>query len=72
MTEKLCSVAEINGKEIWNAIAFKEAEKALLFLEFHDALSGTVVESAEKSLIQYADYALHILNEMKHKAVFVF
>lgn len=70
MTEKICSVAELNGKKVWDNELFKEAERALLFFEFHDALSGTVVEKAENSLIYQADHALHLLQDMKHKAFF--
>lgn len=70
MTEKICAVAELTGKNVWNYSLFSEAERALLTLEFHDSLSGTMVESAEKDVLCLADYALNILSELRNKAFF--
>ncbi len=70
MTEKLCAAAELNGKNVWDSDAFSDAERALLTMEFHDSLSGTMVETAEKSVINHADHALYLLKELKQKAFF--
>lgn len=70
MTEKLCAAAELNGKKVWCDKDFAEAERALLTMEFHDSLSGTMVETAESSVLYHADHALHLLRNLKQKAFF--
>ena len=40
MTEKLCSVAKLNGADCWDEKAFAKAEEAMLYLEFHDTMGG--------------------------------
>ncbi len=69
-TEKMCTVAELNGKDVWNKEAFKEAEKMLLTVEFHDILGGTVAQNGEKTTLQYISHGLYILNELRDKAFF--
>ena len=48
-TEKLCSMAELNGLYAWNGEAFEKVEKSLAMLEFHDIASGTCAQDGEKS-----------------------
>ena len=69
-TEKLCSVAALNGLYEKNEQAFTEAEKALASLEFHDILSGTCCIDGEKSSLRKADYALELLQQEFNKAFF--
>ena len=68
--EKACSIASIRGDYKYNILSFREAEKALSSIEFHDVLSGTCTKDGEISSIRKADYALEILNEEFLKAYF--
>lgn len=54
-TEKLCSMAELNGLYAWNGEAFEKVEKSLAMLEFHDIASGTCAQDGEKSSLRKAD-----------------
>ena len=69
-TEKLCSMAELNGLYVWDKEAFHKAEKALAMLEFHDVASGTCAQDGEKSSLRKADSALELLQEQFDKAFF--
>ena len=48
----------------------KEAEKALLFSEFHDSLPGTMVKRAEEDMLRQMDYGREILAKNCVKAFF--
>lgn len=69
-TEKLCSHAALNGLYTWNEEAFRQAEKALASLEFHDVYSGTCVADGERSSLRKADYALELMQQEFNKAFF--
>lgn len=69
-TEKLCSMAELNGLYTWDKEAFHKAEKTLAMLEFHDIASGTCARDGEKSSLRKADFALELLREEFDKAFF--
>ena len=42
--------------------AFEEAEKALLFAEFHDALPGSGTQLVEEDTLRLLDHGLEILS----------
>ena len=69
-TEKLCSYAALNGLYTKNEEAFREGEKALASLEFHDIFAGTCTAEGEKSSLRRADYALELLQKEWNKAFF--
>lgn len=69
-TEKLCSMAELNGLYAWNREAIQKVEKSLAMLEFHDVASGTCAQDGEKSCLRRADYALELLQQEFDKAFF--
>lgn len=69
-TEKICSLAELNGVYSKEERAFTKAEKALAALEFHDITSGTCAPDGEKSSLRKADFALELLQEEFNKAFF--
>lgn len=69
-TEKLCSLAELNGLYVKENAVFTKAEKALAALEFHDITSGTCARNGEKSSLRKADFALELLQEEFNKAFF--
>lgn len=70
MTEKLCSVAKLNGADCWDEKAFAKAEEAMLYLEFHDTMGGTITSQGEKSMLAQAGGALYELSELRNKAFF--
>ncbi len=70
MTEKLCSVAKLNGADCWDQKAFDKAEEAMLYLEFHDTMGGTITSQGEKSMLHQAGGALYELSELRNKAFF--
>ncbi len=69
-TEKLCSMAELNGLYKKEQTVFTRAEKALAFLQFHDSMGGTITPDAEKSVLRRADCAIEMLQEEFDKAYF--
>ena len=50
--------------------ALKEAEKALLFCEFHDVLPGSMIKSAEEDSVRLLNYGREITSEICAKAFF--
>ena len=48
----------------------EEAEKALLFSEFHDSLPGTMIKKAEEDMLRQMDYGREILAKNCIKAFF--
>lgn len=48
----------------------KEAEKALLFAEFHDSLPGTMVKQAEEDMLGQMDYGREIISKYSRRAFF--
>ncbi len=69
-TEKLCAYASLNGLYTKNEASFRNAEKALAALEFHDIYSGTCAADGEKSSLRKADFALELLQQEWNKAFF--
>lgn len=55
------------GKEL-SETGFEEAEKALLFAEFHDALPGSGTQLVEEDTLRLLDHGLEILSREKLKA----
>ncbi len=69
LTEKIASQASIfTNMEYPEDI--KDAEKDLLFSQFHDILPGTVIKSAESDAIRRLDHGLEILSRIKTRAFF--
>lgn len=64
--EKMLAVSEVpfDRKEL------KEAEKALLFCQFHDILPGTVIKQGEEDALRLLGYGTEILSKLKMKAFF--
>lgn len=68
-TEKICAIADMNGHhDVWDEKAFREAEKVLLTIEFHDVLCGTTAEDGVRTTLEYAKHAVHLLNNQYTKA----
>lgn len=64
--EKMLAASEVSYDEK----ELKEAEKALLFSEFHDSLPGTMVKRAEEDMLRQMDYGREIIAKNCVKAFF--
>ena len=64
--EKMLTASEV----MCDREEMKEAEKALLFSEFHDSLPGTMVKRAEEDMLRQMDYGREILAKYCAKAFF--
>lgn len=56
--ERICSLADIAGKYHYNKEVFKEAERILCQIEFHDVLAGTAIKTGMDSSIRKAYRAI--------------
>ena len=67
-SEKMASAAALLQEKNYPKQAFEEAEKALLFAEFHDALPGSGTQLVEEDTLRLLDHGLEILSREKLKA----
>ncbi|HJC25440.1 MAG TPA: alpha-mannosidase [Candidatus Eisenbergiella merdavium] len=71
LTEKMLSQAVLAGViEEYPEKELRNAQKALLFSEFHDVLPGTTIRSAEEKSLQMLEYGLQIVDQWKRRAFF--
>jgi len=68
MAERVCSAAEIAGKFAYNKEIFKNAERTLCKIEFHDVLAGTSVKSGTDSSLRKAFGAIDELKQEMYGA----
>jgi len=61
--EKLCTVANLKNDYVYNKDVFKNAERALCKIEFHDVLAGTAVKSGTDASIRKANGAMDELKQ---------
>ena len=59
--ERICVAAELAGKYHYNKEVFKNAEKALCQIEFHDVLAGTAIKTGIDSSVRKAYRAIEDL-----------
>lgn len=64
--EKMLAVSGVSYDEK----EMKEAEKALLFSEFHDSLPGTMIKKAEEDMLRQMDFGREILAKNCVKSFF--
>ncbi|MBR6271583.1 MAG: alpha-mannosidase [Lachnospiraceae bacterium] len=64
-TERIMAAAGMPSAE-----KLREAEKDLLFSEFHDSLPGSMIRSAEEDMLRQMDHGLEILSRNRIKAFF--
>jgi len=67
-TEKLVSVAEISAGYKPDYKKIEEATKALLRIQFHDALAGTICPDGEKTTVEMGKGALSALDTIENEA----
>lgn len=70
LTEKMLSQAEILYGLEYPKEKMEEAQKALLFSEFHDALPGSATQLVEEDTLRVIDHGLEIVAHEKLKAFF--
>ncbi len=70
-TEKMLTHAAVEGLTEYPADALKDAEKDMLFAQFHDILPGTVVPLAMEDSLRTMDHGLEIISRKKAKAFFL-
>ena len=63
-TEKLCAYVDMFYGYKYDHAKFRQAEREMLFIQFHDILSGTCVVEGLNSSVNRAKYAVKILDEM--------
>lgn len=69
-TEKMASLAALEGKMKYPVKLLDEAEEDMLNVEFHDILPGSMIQAGEKNGLNYVNHAMHILNKVRAKAFF--
>lgn len=70
LTEKMLSQAVMAGLLSYPEEELKEAQKALLFSQFHDILPGTSIQPVEERALRTLDYGLEIAGKWKRRAFF--
>ena len=61
--ERICTAADLAGKYHYNKEVFKNAERILCQIEFHDVLAGTAIKTGIDSSIMKAYHAMEELKE---------
>lgn len=70
LTEKMCSVAAEKGLMQYPSALLKEAERDMLFVQFHDILPGSGIKEVEEKGLHLISHGIKILAELKAKAYF--
>ena len=61
--ERICTAADLAGKYHYNKDVFKEAEKVLCQIEFHDVLAGTAIKTGMDASLRKAYGAIEALKD---------
>ncbi|MDR1093687.1 MAG: alpha-mannosidase, partial [Clostridiales bacterium] len=69
-TEKMLAAAALNGLSEYPETELREAEKDLLFCEFHDILPGSCVRKGEETALKRLSRGLCVLDELRARAFF--
>ena len=67
-TEKMVSTAVAQGLMEYPTEKIKEAQRELLFSEFHDILPGTTIEEGEAGSVMNLQHGLDILSKLEMRA----
>ena len=70
MTEKMLSIAAMQGLCVYPNEEINEAVRDLLVSEFHDILPGSSIEPVESMALRLMDHGLEILSRLKARAFF--
>ena len=69
-TEKLAAGAAMQGLIVYPEEELREAERDLLFSEFHDILPGSSIKAVEETSLRLMDHGLEILSRTRARAFF--
>jgi alpha-mannosidase len=69
-SEKIASVAYLDGKMEYPMERFESAVEDMLNVEFHDILPGTMIQAGERNGMTFVQHGLHDLNQIRAKAFF--
>ena len=68
--ERICASADLAGKYHYNKEVFKNAERILCQIEFHDVLAGTAIKTGMDSSIRKAHQAIEELKDEMYAAYY--
>ena len=68
--EKMCSIASLKGTIDYPVDSFVKVTEDMLNVQFHDLLSGTVIQAGEKDGLNFLGHGKHILNQLRANAFF--
>jgi len=71
-TEKMASHAALSGLMEYPQELFADAEKDMLFSQFHDILPGTCISVAEEAALRQLGHGIEICERIKIKAFLMF
>ena len=69
-TEKTCAAAAMNGLAPYPRDELAQAQRDLLFAQFHDILPGSSIPKVEESALRLMSHGLEILTRLKARAFF--
>ena len=69
-TEKMCAAAAMNGLAPYPRDELAQAQRDLLFAQFHDILPGSSIPKVEESALRLMSHGLEILTRLKARAFF--
>jgi alpha-mannosidase len=70
MTEKMASVAAMQGLMAYPKADLDAAQRDLLFAEFHDILPGSSIQAVERTSLRLLDHGLEIVSRLRAQAFF--
>jgi len=70
MTEKMLTQAALKGLMTYPAEALREAERDMMFCQFHDILPGSSIAEVEAFALQRQAHGAEILSRLKARAFF--
>jgi alpha-mannosidase len=70
MVEKMAAAAALHGRMAWPKRELADAERDLLFCQFHDILPGSAIQEVEENALRTMDHGLEILDQVKARAFF--
>lgn len=70
LTEKMCSHASITAGMEYPSNILNEAQKKLLFSEFHDILPGSSIQAVEEQGLEIMHHGLDLLRDIKAQAFY--
>lgn len=70
LTEKMATAATAQNFIEYPAVELQEAQRDLLFVQFHDILPGSSIQPVEEASLRLMGHGLHVLSQVKARAFF--